>query len=280
VTPARDPGVVVDRQYGRTAIPYRWVPAPRFLLRRHRVLARVRQLPPGRVIEFGAGAGSLLADLADLGWSGRAVETSAQARGIAERMLADLPGITVHERANPVWERGFDLLMAFEVLEHIDDDVGALSSWIRYLRPGGRILLSVPAHAHRWTATDTFVGHVRRYDRKDFIALAERAGARVVRCETYGFPLADLIEPLKAWTHAKELATVEPVRRPARTAEEVAARDARTHGSGVHRDAEVRIFPLMTSLPGRLAMRVACSVQAWFARTELGTGYLLEAVKP
>jgi SAM-dependent methyltransferase len=280
MTPQRDPGIVVDRQYGRTAVPYKWVPAPRFLLRRDRVLDRLRREPPGRVIEMGCGAASLLADLGAMGWTGRAVETSAHARGIATRMLADLPGITVHEHADPAWEGSFDLLMAFEVLEHIEDDVGVLTSWIRFLKPGGRILLSVPAHAHRWTATDTFAGHVRRYDRKDFVALGERAGARVVRCENYGYPLANFVEPIKSWTHAKELSSVESRKRPARTPEEVAARDARTSESGVHRDAEVRVFPLMTSLPGRLAMRAACAMQTWFSRTELGTGFLLEAVKP
>ncbi|MBX7119327.1 MAG: class I SAM-dependent methyltransferase [Gemmatimonadaceae bacterium] len=278
--PARDPGIVVDRQYGRTAIPYGWVPAPRFLLRRDRVLARLRQVPPGRVIEMGCGAASLLADLAAMGWSGAAVETSAHARTIASHMLADLPQMGLYEHPDPAWEGSFDLLMAFEVLEHIEDDVGVLTAWMRYLRPGGRVLLSVPAHAHRWTATDTFAGHVRRYDRRDFVALGEKAGARVVSCDNYGYPLANVVEPIKSWTHAKELSSVEPRKRPARTPEEIAARDARTSESGVHRDAEVRVFPLMTSLPGRLAMRACCHVQTWFTRSELGTGFLLEAVKP
>jgi hypothetical protein len=170
--------------------------------------------------------------------------------------------------------------MAFEVLEHIQDDTGALSSWMRWLKPGGRILLSVPAHAHRWTATDTFAGHVRRYDRKDFEALAERAGARVISCDNYGFPIANLVEPIKAWTHAKELSSVESRHKPAVTPEEVAARDARTSESGVHRDAEVKAFPLMTSLPGRLAMGLGMQMQRWFRRTELGNGFILEAVKP
>lgn len=279
MTPARDPGIEIDRQYGRTAVAHNWVPAPRFLLRRDRVLHKLAGVKPGRVIEMGCGAGSLLADLATLGWEGRAAETSPHARGLAEKMLADLPNASVHESPDPDWEGTGDLLMAFEVLEHIDDDVGALTSWMRYLKPGGRILLSVPAHAHRWTATDTFAGHVRRYDRKDFIALGERAGARVTSCDNYGYPLANLVEPIKAWTHARELNSVEASHKKAVTPEEIAARDARTSESGVHRDAEVRLFPLMTSLPGRLAMRSACRMQTWFTRSELGNGFLLDAVK-
>jgi SAM-dependent methyltransferase len=280
MTPNRDPAVTEDSQFGRAAVALGWVPAPRFLLRRDRVLARLRALPPGRVLEIGCGAGSLLADLAALGYECTAVETSPHARGIAARMLADHPGISVRETVGDDWEGRFDVLMAFEVLEHIDDAAGALASWIKYLRPGGRILLSVPAHAHRWTATDTFAGHVRRYDRADFIALAERAGARVERCDNYGFPMANLIEPIKAWTHARELSSVDRDRKAAVTPEEIAARDARTSESGVHRDAEVRLFPLMTSLPGRLAMRAGCRMQRWFSSTELGNGFVLEAVRP
>jgi SAM-dependent methyltransferase len=280
MTTDRHPAIGIDRQYGRTAVPLGWVPAPRFLLRRDLVLERVRALTPGRALEVGCGAGSLMADLATLGWECRAVETSAHARGLAAHMLADLPNARVQEAPDPDWEGRFDLLMAFEVLEHIDDAVGALASWIRYLRPGGRILLSVPAHAHRWTATDVFAGHVRRYDRADFVELGTRAGARVERCDNYGYPLANLVEPIKAWTHARELSSVDRSRKAALTPEEIAARDARTSESGVHRDAEVRVFPLMTSLPGRLTMRAACRMQRWFRSTELGNGFLLEAVRP
>lgn len=285
----RDPAITEDRDFGRAAVALGWVPAPRFLLRRDAVLRRMRTLPRGRVLEIGCGAGSLLADLAKLGFECTAVETAPAARVLAARMLADLPGIVVHDAVRDEWAGRFDYLLSFEVLEHIDDDDGALTGWMRCLRPGGRLLLSVPAHAKRWTATDTWAGHVRRYDRSDFIAMAERAGARVEQCENYGFPLSNLIEPLNAWAHGRALERRAVERRAADGAavtdaaspnSDIEARDARSGESGVKRTVETRLYPLMASLPGRLIMRTAFGVQHWFRGSSLGNGFVLEGVKP
>lgn len=278
-----DPAITEDRDFGRAAVALGWVPAPRFLLRRDAVLRRLRAMPRGRVLEIGCGAGSLLADLAKLGFDCTAVETAPAARELAARMLADLPGIVVHDAVRDEWAGRFDYLLSFEVLEHIDDDDGALKGWMRCLRPGGRLLLSVPAHAKRWTATDTWAGHVRRYDRGDFIAMAERAGARVEQCENYGFPLSNLIEPLNAWAHARALArraAAGGAVDAANAASVVEMRDARSGESGVKRTVETRLYPLMASLPGRLLMRTAFGVQHWFRGSSLGNGFVLEGVKP
>ena len=91
----RDPAITEDRDFGRAAVALGWVPAPRFLLRRDTVLRRMRALPRGRVLEVGCGAGSLLADLAALGFECTAVETADAARALAARMVADHPGIVV-----------------------------------------------------------------------------------------------------------------------------------------------------------------------------------------
>lgn len=263
----RDPAVTLDRDFGPAAVALGWVPAPRFLLRRDVVLGRLRALAPGRVLEIGAGAATLVAELDGLGFACTAVESSAAAQQLARRFLADHPMVQLTDAVPDTWVGAFDYLLAFEVLEHIEDDTGALRSWVRCLRPGGRVLLSVPAHARRWTATDTWAGHVRRYDRADFIALAERAGLRVERCDNYGFPLANLIEPVNAWAHARQL------RRDA-------TRDERSGESGIKRTAETRLYPLLTSLPGRLLMRTAFATQRWFAGSSLGNGFVLEAVRP
>ncbi|MEX2181365.1 MAG: class I SAM-dependent methyltransferase [Gemmatimonadaceae bacterium] len=264
--PSLDPRVTEDRDFGRTAVALGWVPAPRFLLRRAVVLDALSRRPRGRVLEIGSGAGTLLADLHHAGFTAEAVETSAEARELSAVILSDLPAVRVHASLPQGEDDRFDFLLAFEVLEHIADDAAALRDWVRLLRPGGRVLLSVPAHANRWTATDTWAGHVRRYDRHDLVRLAESCGIEVERCVNYGFPLSNLIEPVNAWAHAWAL-------------KRSASRDDRSAESGVRRTMETRLFPLMTFLPGRLAMRAAIGVQGWFGNTEWGNGFVLEGIK-
>jgi SAM-dependent methyltransferase len=241
-----------------------WVPAPRYALRRARLLDLVRPLPRGRLLEVGPGAGALLADLADLGYRCEALEPSAAAREVAS-WLRDIP---LAAAPDPAWTGAFDLVVACEVLEHLEDDDAALELWKSWLRPGGRLLISVPAHAKRWSATDVWAGHFRRYERDDLRRLVERAGFEIEELECYGFPLSNLVEPLRAFAHRRALA-----RRATTLAEG-------TERSGVERGVEARLFPLQASWPGTLLFRAAFRLQKRFRHHDRGTGYLLLARRP
>jgi SAM-dependent methyltransferase len=63
----------------------------------------------------------------------------------------------------PLPDDAFDLVCAFDIVEHVDDDEAALSELSRVAAPGATFLLSVPLHPSHWTAFDDFVGHRRRY---------------------------------------------------------------------------------------------------------------------
>lgn len=108
-----------------------------------------------------------------------------QAGGIGRVFNSALP-------AQP--ERQFDVLGAFEVLEHIEDDGAALSAWVRWLRPGGYALLSVPAHPTRYGPADEYVGHFRRYTREGLAQLLAGAGLAEAEILAYGFPLGYVLE--------------------------------------------------------------------------------------
>jgi SAM-dependent methyltransferase len=88
----------------------------------------------------------------------------------------------------------FDLVCAFEVLEHIEDDAGALREWAAAVRPGGWLVVSVPAGRERMGAADRRAGHFRRYDRQDISGLLASAGLDDVSVTTYGFPIGYLLE--------------------------------------------------------------------------------------
>jgi SAM-dependent methyltransferase len=79
------------------------------------------------------------------------------------------------------------------VLEHLDDDFGALRAIHRKMRPGGRLALFVPAFESIWTANDDRVGHKRRYTQKSLADLVARSGFRVENAryvDSIGFLLA------------------------------------------------------------------------------------------
>lgn len=73
----------------------------------------------------------------------------------------------------------FDLVGAFDVLEHIDDDAAALSETRRVLRPGGGIIVTVPQHRWLWSDADDYAHHQRRYSRSELTSRIEAAGFTV-----------------------------------------------------------------------------------------------------
>jgi SAM-dependent methyltransferase len=73
----------------------------------------------------------------------------------------------------------FALIYSLNVLEHIDDDLGTLESLKAYLKPGGTLLLYVPAFQVLYSAMDRRVGHVRRYRRSELVRLLVQAGYSV-----------------------------------------------------------------------------------------------------
>lgn len=86
----------------------------------------------------------------------------------------------------PFADETFDVVSAFDVVEHFADDVGMLTELRRVLRPGGTLLLSVPAYQWAWSAFDVRAGHHRRYTMRRLRRVVRRAGFRVDRA-TYAF---------------------------------------------------------------------------------------------
>jgi SAM-dependent methyltransferase len=100
----------------------------------------------------------------------------------------------------PFADSSFDLVCAFDIIEHVDDDDGALSELSRALKPGGAILLSIPLHAALWTAFDDFVGHKRRYDPRQLLSKLARHHLTVERSAVFGMqPRSSLLVDLGMW---------------------------------------------------------------------------------
>lgn len=153
---------------------------------------RVRPPKEAAILEIGCGTGH---NLAMLGQFGRvdALEVDAGARAIAEQRLgrpvlsAPLPDLS------GVAEAHYDMIGAFDVIEHIADDAAAISSIARRLKPGGKLVVAVPAHQWMWSAHDSVNHHHRRYSKA---RLRRLIAASPLKLEAIGyfnsllFPLA------------------------------------------------------------------------------------------
>ncbi len=182
--------IVYDRMAAHDSTHW-WYRARREVLSDY--LTRYAALPrDARILEIGCGTGHNLPMLARFG-SVEAIEIDPAARGIAsERLgravgdapLPELPGV----------ERGaYDLIAVLDVVEHIADDVAALAAMRERLAPGGKILITVPAHRWMWSAHDVVNHHHRRYSKRTLRAAIEAAGLRprkLVYFNSLLFPLA------------------------------------------------------------------------------------------
>ncbi|HEY3754116.1 MAG TPA: class I SAM-dependent methyltransferase [Pseudonocardiaceae bacterium] len=158
-----------------------------------------RMLPAGvtDVLEIGCGQGAIGARLAQrCNYLG--VEPDETSFGVASQRVAAMGVGEVRQVSSAdLGDERFDLVCAFEVLEHIEDDEAALTEWAGRLRPGGWVLMSVPAHQRRFGPWDELVGHFRRYDPDVMTALLHRCGFTDVTIRQYGMPLGFLLESVR-----------------------------------------------------------------------------------
>ncbi|GAA2359178.1 class I SAM-dependent methyltransferase [Dactylosporangium salmoneum] len=153
-----------------------------------------RLLPPQAtdVLEVGCGQGGFAVRLARR-YRYTGVEPDPESFAVAERRLAGA-GTVANIRLEDLPPARFDVVCAFEVLEHLDDDAAAVAAWAGRLRAGGLLVVSVPAYQHRFGPADQLVGHVRRYDPAHLRALLAGAGLEHVELLHYGMPLGYLLE--------------------------------------------------------------------------------------
>ncbi len=223
----------------------------------------LRTAQPHTVLEMGCGEGGLGSWLARR-YTYTGVELDDRSRAAAQARIAAEGRGRIRAKLADVAERDFDLVAAFEVLEHIADDDQALRDWRDYLRADGWLLLSVPAHQEDFGNADELVGHYRRYERDTLRSQLEKAGFEVVRFESYGAGFGHVLQRVRNYLSGRVLA---------RRGEEGDTPEERTSGSG-------RLFQ-----PKQVAAAVACATvaaparlaQAPFARSDLGTGYVVLA---
>jgi len=187
---------------------------------RRKVVAELirRKVPlprDARLLEIGCGTGHNLPMLGEFGQVD-ALEIDPIARGMAEKRL----GRTVLSSPLPAIEGvpddTYDMVAALDVIEHIPDDAAALEGIARVLKPGGKLLMTVPAHQWMWSAHDVVNHHQRRYSRRDFKRLVDNSPLNL---ESIGylnsllFPVA-MAQRLASKITGKEDANLAPPAEP------------------------------------------------------------------
>ena len=144
-----------------------------------------------RILDVGCGTGANLIMLARYG-NAAGVDVSEDALAFCRERGLDQVRLGAGEEL-PYEEGTFDLVTAFDVVEHMDDDLAGLSEMHRVLRPGGRVLLFVPTFMFLWGLQDDVSNHRRRYRLSQLRRVLEQAGFEVERTTyaniTFFFPI-------------------------------------------------------------------------------------------
>ncbi len=162
--------VIYDRMAELADIHWWYVARRRILVDLIRRVVR----PPAmaRILEIGCGTGHNLLALQQFGQvDGLEIDPAARALA-AERLgrpiaAAPLPGL------DGIEPQAYDMIAALDVIEHVADDGAALAAIASRLKPGGKLLMTVPAHQWMWSAHDIANHHQRRYSKAGLIRLLD-----------------------------------------------------------------------------------------------------------
>lgn len=139
-----------------------------------------------RILDFGAGIGTFASRVVQEGFDVSCLEVDeAQARTIVQQ------GLELVTSLADIGDEAYDYVYTLNVLEHIEDDAQALRDLFRVVKPGGKVLVYVPAMQILFSSMDRKVGHFRRYTKSSLVQVATGAGFTVAKCryaDSLGFP--------------------------------------------------------------------------------------------
>lgn len=264
-------------------------PTPAYLFRRYLACRLLQTVPPGRFLEIGVGSGRFYEELDRRGFSGLCLDLN-------EDLIQDHQQQRHHAGSSIVFQsrdffflqEQFDLIIAFEVLEHYEADEFCLRKWESLLRKGGTLIFSVPAHMRQWTRNDTRAGHARRYEKAELMRKLSATHLHLEDLWCYGFPVLNLTYPLSSVFVKSEGEKVDPTQqetladrtravpdlpanRGSESAESCAADFAKTSQSGRRKFSRVSswFFQEWLWMP-------FLQLQKVFLRADLGTGYIVK----
>ncbi len=165
-----------------------------------------RYFPEARnFLELGCGTGIVLKQLAednpDLDISGG--DIYIEGLPFARERLAGRGEVMQLDGLNMPFDEQFDVVGAFDIVEHIENDMAALKELRRVIKPGGGVMIIVPRHMFMWSRVDDLACHKRRYSGRELYAKIENAGFLMTRQMTFGALTLPLQYVSRRWMKQK-----------------------------------------------------------------------------
>jgi SAM-dependent methyltransferase len=161
-------------------------------------IARLGLPTQARILDAGCGSGRNMVDLAHHGIVTGVELSSTSVQLARERNSGEVLEGSVMDM--PLDDHSFDLTVSLDVIEHLEDDVGALQELRRVTKPGGALLVTVPAYQWLWSGHDEVNHHHRRYNRRTLLAAAREGGWQLESSTHFNFlllPVAILLRGLE-----------------------------------------------------------------------------------
>jgi SAM-dependent methyltransferase len=152
-----------------------------------RLLKRVDK--QAKILDVGCSGGLLIRALRKIGYRNvQGIDISGDAIDLCKR--TDIPDVQVMDAAKLKFENEqFDVVIASDLLEHVKEEETALSEWHRILKPGGKLIVFVPAFGFLWSEHDEANQHYRRYSKSRLVGVLEKAHFEIDRSSYWNFLL-------------------------------------------------------------------------------------------
>lgn len=166
----------------------------------HRLAVDQGFLPGGLTVDVGCGVGDMVDFFARFG---PAIGFDPELNAVLEGQRRGRTLAVATAESIPVDDGSASLVLALDVLEHIEDDIGAVREIFRLCRPGGLFVASVPAYPFLWSPYDESARHVRRYSKRQFLTLINAAGFNVQRMTGYNAVFLPLVAPVRVLSRSR-----------------------------------------------------------------------------
>lgn len=159
-------------------------------------------------LDAGCGIGDVAEHFARMGWEGIAVDLSTEAIAQARVNLQPYQShvTVIHGDASQV-TGSFRTVFMCDILEHLEDDTGFLSSIAQKMTNDAFIIIAVPIRSKEWRWDDEFYGHIRRYEITDLYQLLDNTGFRLLEIWDFTFPVFWMLRRIYTRVLSKQRAT-------------------------------------------------------------------------